>query len=159
MPKSLYRYAAILSHGLNHVSTGGMVSIVNMAFTTYGFTNYSKKNNPQGNFRPPQGKIPEAQYPFQKIWMDFIELTPCEGKKYCLVIIDMFSKWTEVFPTKHQDALTVAKALTRDIIPRFGIPEIMYSDSGTHFVNQVIHHLALVFGISVKNHCAYQGRF
>lgn len=87
--------------------------------------------------------------------MDFIELTPCEGKKCCLVIIDMFSKWIEVFPTKHQDALTVAKALTRDIIPRFGIPEIMYSDNGTHFVNQVIHHLALVFDISVKNHCAY----
>lgn len=25
--------------------------------------------------------------------MDFIELTPSEGKKYCLVVVDMFSKF------------------------------------------------------------------
>lgn len=49
--------------------------------------------------------------------MDIIELNQCEGKKYCLVIIDAFSKWVEIFPTKHPDALTVAKALCKDIIP------------------------------------------
>ena len=27
-----------------------------------------------------------------------MELTLSEGKKYCLVIVDMFSKWVEVFP-------------------------------------------------------------
>lgn len=44
LPKSLYRYTVIVSHRLTHVSTGGMVSIMERTFTAYGFSNYSKKN-------------------------------------------------------------------------------------------------------------------
>ncbi|XP_075697013.1 Schwann cell myelin protein-like [Rhinoderma darwinii] len=51
-------------------------------------------------------------------------------KKYRLVIIDVFTKWVEVFPTASPDAITVAKALVNEIIPRFGIPEKIYSDNG-----------------------------
>jgi len=53
--------------------------------------------------------------------MDFIELSPAEGKKYCLVIVDMWSKWIEVFPAKHQSSQVIAKALQTEIIPRWGI--------------------------------------
>ncbi len=42
--------------------------------------------------------------------MDFIEQTPNEGKKYCLV--DVFSKWVEAFPTSRADAGAVAVAVT-----------------------------------------------
>lgn len=87
--------------------------------------------------------------------MDFIQLSKCEGKQYCLVIIDAFSKWIELFPTKSPDALTVAKALCKDIIPRYGIPEIIRSDNGTHFVNEVISHIGELFCINLKNHCSY----
>ena len=87
--------------------------------------------------------------------MDFIELSPSEGKKFCLVIIDAYSKWIELFPTKHPDALTVAKALCKDIIPRFGIPETIYSDNGSHFVNQVVSRVGQAFQINLRNHCAY----
>lgn len=42
----------------------------------------------------------------------------------------------------------VAKALTKTIIPQFGIPEKIYCDNGTHFVNKVISHLALALALS-----------
>ncbi|XP_041423616.1 protein NYNRIN-like [Xenopus laevis] len=165
LPTTLFRYAAILSHGQSHVSTGGMVTIINKVFTTYGFSNYSKKfclachicnkYNAQGALRPKQGQFPPATYPFQTICMDFIELNKCENKKYCLVIIDAFSRWVEAFPLHTSDALSVAKALTKEIIPRFGIPEHIYSDNGSHFVNQIITQLTKHFSISLKNHCAY----
>lgn len=45
------------------------------------------------------------------------ELTPSEGKRYCLVIDDMFSKWVGAFPTSKQNASAVAKALLTEIIP------------------------------------------
>lgn len=41
LPKGLFKWAAIMSHGLCHVSTGGMVQTVEQHFTTYGFNNYS----------------------------------------------------------------------------------------------------------------------
>ena len=28
--------------------------------------------------------------PFEYIMLDYIELSPCEGKKYCLVVVDTF---------------------------------------------------------------------
>ena len=65
--------------------------------------------------------------------MDFIELTLLEGKKSCLVIVCMFSRWVEVFPTFKQDAGMVAKILLREIIPRWGIPGLIGSDNGPGF--------------------------
>lgn len=142
-----------------------MVGLVNQVYTTYGYNSYSKnfcracpicaRHNAQGNFRPKRGQFPTPEYPFQCIHMDFIELSPSEGKKYCLVIIDAFSKWVELFPTKHPDALTVAKALCKDIIGRYGTPLRIYSDNGSHFVNSVITHIGKAFHIELKNHCAY----
>ena len=66
-------------------------------------------------------KIPNAAHPaplepFDHLMMDFVELTTCRGKKYCLVIIDMFSKWIEVFPTGNADAAAVAKILLTEIV-------------------------------------------
>jgi len=84
-----------------------------------------------------------------------VELTPCEGKKYCLVIVDMFSKWVEVFPTKAADSAAVAKALITEIIPRWGIPKKLSSDNGSHFVNQAIQQLSQYVGINLHTHCAY----
>ncbi|XP_032418982.1 protein NYNRIN-like [Xiphophorus hellerii] len=142
-----------------------MIGQVHQYYKTYGFISFSKtfcraclicaKHNSQGNLRPRRGRFPNPQYPFQTIHMDFIELNKSEGKKYCLVIIDAFSKWIELFPTKNPDALTVAKALCKDIIPRYGIPEKIYSDNGTHFVNQIIKKIGTMFHMDLKNHCAY----
>lgn len=70
--------------------------------------------------------------------MDFTEPTPCEGNKYCPGIVDMFSKWVEVFPTGKTDVSTVAKVLVREIMMG-NSTKIIGSDNGTH-VNNAIHH-------------------
>ena len=142
-----------------------MVRLVEQTYTAYGLTNYFQKfcsqclvcakNNPQGNYKIKPGSFPKPTYPFEQIEMDFIELTKCEGKKYALVIIDKFSSWVEIFPVGHPDATSVAKALCREIIPRFGIPEKIYCDNGTHFVNEIIAKLTQKLEIQVKYHCAY----
>lgn len=84
-----------------------MCELINKIYTTYGFQNYSKnfcasclvcgKQNAQGRLRSRPGKMPSAQY--------FIELNKCENKKYCLVIIDLYSKWIEVILTVRNDVI------------------------------------------------------
>lgn len=166
LPRSLFETVAKLSHGPCHVSRGGMVEIAERHFHAPGFSNYSKnfcracliccKNNPQGNLRPKRGQFPKAEHPFQILHMDFIELTKSQNNyKYCLVIVDSFSKWVEIVPSKTADAITVAKALCKSIIPYFGIPEKLYSDNGSHFVNDVIKEMSRHLKITLKNHCAY----
>lgn len=87
--------------------------------------------------------------------MDFIELNRSGPYKYCLVLVDAYSKWVEIIPSKAADSLTVAKALCKTIVPQYGIPEVLYSDNGAHFVNQVVSQVAKHLQINLKNHCAY----
>uniref|UniRef100_A0A7N8YHN3 Uncharacterized protein n=1 Tax=Mastacembelus armatus TaxID=205130 RepID=A0A7N8YHN3_9TELE len=165
LPRSLYHTAAILTHGPCHVSTGGMIYAVEKYFHAPGFNNYSKnfckscltccKHNPQGNLRPKRGRFPNPDYPFQVIYMDFIELSQCQTYKYCLVLIDAYSKWVEIVPSKSADALTVAKALCKSIIPDHGIPQRVYSDNGPHFVSEVVTQMSKHLGFELKNHCSY----
>lgn len=42
LPKNMFRFAAILSHGPCHVSTGGMISQIDQVFEAPGFQSYSK---------------------------------------------------------------------------------------------------------------------
>ena len=43
----------------------------------------------------PQAAHPPQDKPFEHL---------SEGNEFCLVMVDMFSKWVEVFPTGKQDA-------------------------------------------------------
>lgn len=98
---------------------------------------------------------PPPQGPFEYWMMDFIELSLCEGKKYCLVLVDMFSKWVEVFPSSKQDAGAVAKVLLREIIPRWGIPTKLSSDNGPAFIHQAMKEMSEFLGYDLKYHCSY----
>lgn len=50
----------------------------------------------------------------------------------------MFSMWVECFPSRKADATTVEKALIREIILRWGVPERLSSDIGiTELANEL----------------------
>lgn len=112
-------------------------------------------NNASGAIHMPPAGHPPPDKPFDHLMIDFIELTPCEGKKYCLVIVDMFSKWVEVFPSAKQDASAVAKALLTEIIPRWGMPTVISSDNGPGFVSQALSEVSHYLGFDTRHHCSY----
>ena len=79
---------------------------------TKSFTNYSQNfwqscvicatNDTGRDIHIQQVAHPIPLFPlilFDHLQIYFIEQTPIEGKKFCLVIVDMISKWVEVFPT------------------------------------------------------------
>lgn len=88
--------------------------------------------------------------------IDLTEIKPGNfGYKYLLVMVDTFSGWVEAFPTKGETALTVAKTLLKEVVPRYGLPEHIGSDNGPAFTSQVSQGLARAMGTDWKLHCAY----
>ena len=97
----------------------------------------------------PMGDTPVPHYPFQTISLDTQGPFPAtkSGHKYIVTVLDMFSGWPECFPVKDKTAETIAAVLTSEVIPRWGVPEVMLTDNGTEYVNQVMTGLAINLGI------------
>ena len=99
--------------------------------------------------------------PWRVVQMDTLELGPSRNGYHCvLVCVDLFTKWAEVVPLKAHDAKSVASAFV-DICARWGAPEVVRSDNGTEFVNEVVEALYTTFGVHVRHgavrHPASQG--
>ena len=71
----------------------------------------------------------------ERVAMDIIGPLPVSrrGNKYILVLADYFTKWTEAFPMRNQEAVTVAKRFVNDFICRFGVPLQVHTDQGRQF--------------------------
>ena len=112
----------------------------------------------QNNITKPQAKhqqLPLPETPFQEWQVDFTHLPKRGLNKYLLVFVDKFSKWVEAFPCSKEDANTVIRCLTREIIPRYGIPCAIDSDKGTSFTAKVIQNLAKELQINWQLHIPY----
>lgn len=59
------------------------------------------------------------------------------GSKYILVAVDHVSKWVETVASPTNDASVVSKLFKSIIFPRFGVPRVVISDGGTHFINKI----------------------
>ncbi|MGL5955089.1 MAG: DDE-type integrase/transposase/recombinase, partial [Brevinema sp.] len=112
--------------------------------------------NVRKHFTAPISHIPQPQGPFRHLVMDFVDMAERkEGKRYILVVVDRFSRWVEAVATSKNDAITVATFLCREVIPRFGIPDKISSDNGTHFVSEVIKAVAEALCIKKRMGCVY----
>ena len=112
----------------------------------------------QNNITKPQAKhqqLPLPETPFQEWQVDFTHLPKRGLNKYLLVFVDKFSKWVEAFPCSKEDANTVIRYLTREIIPRYGIPCAIDSDKGTSFTAKVVQNLAKELQINWQLHIPY----
>ena len=78
-----------------------------------------------------------------------------EGLKYILLVADSFSRWSEAFPTKSQDAKTVADILYREIFSRYGAPRILVSDRGRQFLSNIVSALCQIFKVKKVNTSPY----
>ena len=60
--------------------------------------------------------------------------------EYILVIIDAFSRWVELFPTKSTTAVETASVMLNHI-GRFENPEVIHTDQGPAFHNELVQEL------------------
>nr|XP_025670157.1 uncharacterized protein LOC112769923 [Arachis hypogaea] len=87
---------------------------------------------------PHQLSTISAERPFGTWGIDLVGPFPtAPGQlKYLIVAIDYYTKWIEAEPLSSITAIQCRKFLWRQIITRFGIPEIVISDNGTQLTDK-----------------------
>ena len=86
--------------------------------------------------------IPVLGEPFMELSADILGPLPCtkSGKRYVLVVSDLFTKWVEVFSMADQKAETVADCII-DVISRFSVPKTLLTDQGTQFESSLCQYI------------------
>ncbi|XP_010550284.1 PREDICTED: uncharacterized protein LOC104821179 [Tarenaya hassleriana] len=103
----------------------------------------------------PQHYILEVE-PFDVWGIDFMGPFPSScGNLYILVAVDYVTKWVEVLASPKNDSSTVTRMFKRTIFPRFGVPRVVISDGGAHFVNRIIQTLLTKYGVHHRIATAY----
>ena len=77
-----------------------------------------------------------------------------DGYRYCLTMMDRFSRWPEVTPIK-DNADTIATGFYATWISRFGAPSTITTDRGTQFESQIFNALIKLIGCKHIRTTAY----
>ena len=78
-----------------------------------------------------------------------------DGRENVLVDTDVFSKFSQAFPTPDQRASTVARVLTEKWFYIHGIPKRIHSDQGKCFEGDLLKRLCQLYGIEKSRIAPY----
>ena len=102
--------------------------------------------------RPPLHPIP-VKKPFQIIGVDIMELPVTEQlNRYVIFFQDFLTKWPLVFPAPDQKAIRIARLVTEEILPLFGVPDALLSDRGA---NLLMKDVCELLGVKTLNTTTY----
>ena len=118
----------------------------------------SQVNAASRHGQKPPGLQLKGTLPFEHLEVDFTEMKPHQHYRYLLVMVFMFSRWVEDFPTWTERASEVAWCLLREIVPRFGLPTSICSDNDLDFVADLVQQVSKTLNIKWKLHTAYRPR-
>jgi len=97
--------------------------------------------------------------PFEKWAIDFVGLINPTAKKsgarYIITAIEYLTRWAEAKAVKDCNLETTAHFIFENIITRFGCPQILISDQGTHFLNKTIAALVEEFKVHHQKSTPY----
>jgi hypothetical protein len=68
--------------------------------------------------------------------IDYMGPFPKSGKFEYIVAVDYVSKWVEALPCRSADHKSSIRMFEETIFPRFGMPRLVVSDGGSHFIKK-----------------------
>ena len=69
--------------------------------------------------------------------MDIVDPLPrtANGNEYIFVVCDFFTKWVKCYALPNHQAQTVADTVVSNLVYRFGVSSVIYSDQRREFSN------------------------
>ena len=77
------------------------------------------------------------------------------GNVFICTVVDVFSKWLEIFAIRNKEALTVTRVLVEKVFCRMGTPLSILSDRGGEVDGQVIREVCQLLHIDKLRTSAY----
>ena len=97
-----------------------------------------------------------ANNPMDLMCIDFTKVDPLkDGKENILVLTDAFTKFSQVFVTPNQNAITITKILVDKWFYTYGIPAHIHSNKGCSFDNEIMSHLYAMYGVEQSTTMPY----
>jgi transposase InsO family protein len=95
--------------------------------------------------------------PFTKWGIDFTTFHSALSREhlYIIIVIEYFTKWVKAMPTFNNDGETTTLFIFNQIIARFGIPEEIVTDHGSHFQNKMMSELTSKIGLRKEHSSPY----
>ena len=87
--------------------------------------------------------------PFARRGINFMTCNPHSivGHAYIIVAMEYFTKWAEAMPTLIANGKTTAQFLFNHVITRFGVPQAIVTDHGSHFHHYMMAELTTKLGL------------
>jgi len=77
------------------------------------------------------------------------------GHTSIIIAIDYFMKWAKAIPTFNNTGHTATLFLFNHIITRFGVPQTIVTDHGSHFCDHMMVELTSKLGLRHENSTPY----
>ena len=104
---------------------------------------------------PPIGDFEVPNKRFEHLNLDLVTLTPSNGYKYLLTIVDRFSRWPTAIPIKDIAVNTILDAFAHGWVATFGVPSSITTDRGSQFLSAAWTQLMSTWGIRTHTTTAY----
>nr|KYP52107.1 Uncharacterized protein K02A2.6 [Cajanus cajan] len=92
-----------------------------------------------------------SPWPFNKWGIDILGPFPIAVRqlKFLIVAVDYFSKWIEAEPVATISAEKVRAFLWKNVVCRYGVPQVLVSDNGTQFASARVRDFCGQVGIGM----------
>ena len=104
---------------------------------------------------PPIGDFEIPDKRFAHLNLDLVTMTPSNGFRYLLTMVDRFSRWPVAIPIKDMAVNTILDAFAHGWVAHYGVPSSITTDRGSQFLSAAWGQLMTTWGIKTHTTTAY----
>ena len=113
-----------------------------------------KRKKPNREQRAPLVNIQSSE-PFELVSIDYLKLDKSKGYEYLLVVVDHFTRFVQVYPTKTNGGRAAADKIFNEYILRFGFMKKLHHDQGKEFTCKLFKRLQELAGVQASQTTPY----